>query len=569
MMPKLRPRLLYPALLPWLMLWCCAGVWSAAEPTPYQKIELAFQSGQISYTDKLVDQMTAFFAPQNVSAQFKSATPTMLKSGTGLVMEVLAGWDQFTPQQQALLSQYLARPDIQKQYDSPSGLFKIHYDTAGPEVVPLQDDDNDSVPDYVERIAVYCDSAYATFVNHLGYYPAPTDNLAGGDDKYDVYLMAIAGYGVTYPDRPGDSAWNDFTSYIGIHNNFYFPLNPNDDPEGDSIGAQKVTSAHEYFHAVQLAYEYDFSDNHWLMELSSTWMEEVVFSGVNDNYAYLPSFFRYPEKAITSTSDIYHMYGAFVWAAFLQQKFGPAVMRNIWSYCRYRSSLDAIDSAVAPFGTNVKHLFPEFSVWNYFTGTRAIPGQYYTDAADYPAIDVDLIFDTPDHDSIQPLHAPEGFGCNYIRLTVDSAARGNLELELRGAELVRWTLTDIGITATDHTVESIWSDNSFPLRLYIPYIDAYSEVIAVPSVSTRYAPGSNYYLSSSVLPAGDANDDGEVNVGDITYLINFVFRSGPLPKPVAAAGDANCDHQVNIADAVLLITYVFRGGEAPCSGGSR
>ncbi len=61
---------------------------------------------------------------------------------------------------------------------------------------------------------------------------------------------------------------------------------------------------------------------------------------------------------------------------------------------------------------------------------------------------------------------------------------------------------------------------------------------------------------------GDANGDGEIAPGDVVYLINYLFRDGPAPDPLAA-GDANCDGSVEAGDIVFLISYLFRGGPAP------
>jgi hypothetical protein len=66
-----------------------------------------------------------------------------------------------------------------------------------------------------------------------------------------------------------------------------------------------------------------------------------------------------------------------------------------------------------------------------------------------------------------------------------------------------------------------------------------------------------------VYICGDANSDGEVNIADGVFVINFVFKSGPAPVP-AEAGDANCDGDGNVGDAVYLINYVFKDGPAPC-----
>jgi hypothetical protein len=62
---------------------------------------------------------------------------------------------------------------------------------------------------------------------------------------------------------------------------------------------------------------------------------------------------------------------------------------------------------------------------------------------------------------------------------------------------------------------------------------------------------------------GDANSDGEVNVSDAVYIINYVFTGGNPPNPMQA-GDANCDATVNVSDAVFIINYVFTGGNVPC-----
>jgi hypothetical protein len=64
---------------------------------------------------------------------------------------------------------------------------------------------------------------------------------------------------------------------------------------------------------------------------------------------------------------------------------------------------------------------------------------------------------------------------------------------------------------------------------------------------------------------GDANNDGDVNVADAVYIINFVFKDGPPPDPYCV-GDANGDGEVNVADAVHLINFVFKGGPPPVEG---
>jgi Dockerin type I domain len=65
---------------------------------------------------------------------------------------------------------------------------------------------------------------------------------------------------------------------------------------------------------------------------------------------------------------------------------------------------------------------------------------------------------------------------------------------------------------------------------------------------------------------GDANGSGTINIQDITYLVNYLYKSGPAPLPyLLCAGDANCDCKVNIQDITFLINRLYKNGPAPCT----
>jgi hypothetical protein len=61
---------------------------------------------------------------------------------------------------------------------------------------------------------------------------------------------------------------------------------------------------------------------------------------------------------------------------------------------------------------------------------------------------------------------------------------------------------------------------------------------------------------------GDANRDGEIEVGDVVFLINYLFKEDSPPDPLLA-GDATCEGDVNVDDVVYLISYLFRNGLPP------
>ena len=73
---------------------------------------------------------------------------------------------------------------------------------------------------------------------------------------------------------------------------------------------------------------------------------------------------------------------------------------------------------------------------------------------------------------------------------------------------------------------------------------------------------SGGHVQSSHVDHGDVNGDGIVNVADIVYLVNYLYKGGSEPTPVEA-GDATCDGVVNVADVVYLVNYLYRGGDPP------
>ena len=66
-------------------------------------------------------------------------------------------------------------------------------------------------------------------------------------------------------------------------------------------------------------------------------------------------------------------------------------------------------------------------------------------------------------------------------------------------------------------------------------------------------------MKSSVVK-GDVNNDGLVDVADVTILIDYVLD----PESVVIvfdAADVNNDNEIDVADVVTLIELVLGGGE--------
>ncbi len=96
------------------------------------------------------------------------------------------------------------------------------------------------------------------------------------------------------------------------------------------------------------------------------------------------------------------------------------------------------------------------------------------------------------------------------------------------------------------------------------------QVAVGEGTSTNYAVNSGFWqdfpaVSNECNMAGNANGDETVNIGDIVFLVNYIFRGGP-PPGLVNEGDANADCSLNIGDPVFLVNYVFKSGPAPTCG---
>jgi hypothetical protein len=76
---------------------------------------------------------------------------------------------------------------------------------------------------------------------------------------------------------------------------------------------------------------------------------------------------------------------------------------------------------------------------------------------------------------------------------------------------------------------------------------------------------SDDHFSISDYVPGDPTGDQIVDLADAIFLLNYLFKSGDVPEPMAA-GDANGDCVVDLADVVYLLNYLFKGGEPPVPG---
>ncbi|UCD94533.1 MAG: thrombospondin type 3 repeat-containing protein [Candidatus Zixiibacteriota bacterium] len=61
---------------------------------------------------------------------------------------------------------------------------------------------------------------------------------------------------------------------------------------------------------------------------------------------------------------------------------------------------------------------------------------------------------------------------------------------------------------------------------------------------------------------GDANSDEMINILDVTFIINYLYKDGPAPDPIESI-DTNGDDMTNILDVTHLINYLYKYGPDP------
>jgi subtilisin family serine protease len=70
-------------------------------------------------------------------------------------------------------------------------------------------------------------------------------------------------------------------------------------------------------------------------------------------------------------------------------------------------------------------------------------------------------------------------------------------------------------------------------------------------------------LRYSFVP-GDLNGDERITLGDVIFLVNYIFKTGsPEPVPLSA-GDTDCDTNITVGDILRMVNYIFKGGPAAC-----
>lgn len=384
---------------------------------------LSFSYAQEVNLDSLYSKFVAHRSNHTISGPDGIKPTQHEKCGFGIASQVRLNFTRFNSTQQAVLKKLADRPDLNAEYVSPFGHFKIHYDISGvnkPDYEPGK-----TVQQNVETIAAVLDSVYKVEIEILGYPAPPSDENDGGDNLYDIYItnQSWPEYGYTQPET--NVSPDTYTSWISIDNDFlnYY---------SKGISGAKVTLAHEFHHAIQLGnYALRSTTNGenedlFFFEMTSTAMEEFVYDYINDYYAYLRDYFNSPEKNFQR----YRGYELVVWNIFLKERFGIDIIKKQWELFSNDRAFPSINNTIAGAGSSFKRELNLFGIWSYYTGYRkeiAVENSFdesfgfFEEGEHYPLIKIDQTMNyAPNLFPVQLTTLP--MSNNYIKIVNTSAS---------------------------------------------------------------------------------------------------------------------------------------------------
>lgn len=289
-----------------------------------------------------------------------------------------------SPSQRRQAHQMLARPTDGNNdpygdgYTVPSkrkcrGNFCIHWVTSSSDAATAA---------WVDRTLTLMNDVWAHHVDQMGYRRPVSDGTRGGNDKFDVYLKDLGSqslYGYCAPEDPKPGYKYVYSGYCVLDNDFsraQYGAPP--------VNSLTVTAAHEFFHAVQFAY--DASEDSWMMEATATWMEERYADNINDNRQYLPyGQVKRPGSPLDfSSSTSYNQYGNWPFFEYLSTHYGNRIVRAIWNQAAaFKSAPDlystqAIRKVLSDHGGLAR-------VFRAYAAGNTVPAHTYPEGAAWPS----------------------------------------------------------------------------------------------------------------------------------------------------------------------------------------
>lgn len=399
-------------------------------------VALLWHAGVPAATDwdaKLRSEFQRANTPASIPALGVTEAPAsqpISRNMTLMLAMARAHWQELSLETQSLARVWMFRPtQAGNPFEAPwlygstpestqsTTHFKIHFINKA----LYASNGNAATQSFVTNVAAVLETVWSTEHTTLGYAPVPSDLAVtnnGGDGKFDVYLTNLGPhgyYGYVSVEDPSNEPARPYgaSSYMVLDNDYQLSEYKYSDPQLPL----KVTAAHEYFHAIQDGYSYE--EDAAFMEQSATWMEDMVYPAIHDNYTYIGEPYQdvdgngqydasidilspsddhnnngkrdegsveYPEVTLFAfDSPRLVQYGRFLWIRYLSEKFGNGIIKTIWENCGQvigDNTISAMNTALMAKGSTLATAYQEYATWGYETSK-------YSDGANYPLVWVD------------------------------------------------------------------------------------------------------------------------------------------------------------------------------------
>jgi hypothetical protein len=396
----------------------------ALTPVAPDALTRGLARGELSKAEYALERARSLFEFRQVRREFGDVARPGPHAATLILRDLIARFPELSPAGRAGARGLLARPTDgsagEHQYTAAPGQRKTFCDPARPlcfhwvettrDAPPLTDVDANGRPDDVDDTIVTFGEVYDLEVGAYGFLPPLPDTTSapddGGDGKTDIYLADLGGdfiplFGYCTTDDPNasdpDYPYHDASAYCVVDEDF---TNRVYGSSATPQGFRDVTSAHEFFHAIQ--FHYDWLEDLWLMEGTAMLMEDQYADEVNDNVNYLDnSVLRSPSVPVDRGSDGFE-YGAWIWWRFLVEDLGqllnPLVIRQVWE----RVAAASMDTDGTGPDNTTNNLYSlrgtakvaranghEFrDLYGKFAWTNRLPYTFYEEGAAYPSATV-------------------------------------------------------------------------------------------------------------------------------------------------------------------------------------
>ena len=345
---------------------------------------------------------------------------------------------------------------LPRKFDTPH--FRLHYTEIGMHAPPLEDiSPMNGVPDYVEICAEAMERSFHVQVELMG-FKKPLDDFwvedNGGNHKYDVYLFMFPALGFTTGDWYSGRVLSTVATlgpYFAINTRLYDYFG-----KSESIRFIQTTSAHEFLHGIQGAYNWFMPT--WFMEASATWIESKVYDGgriddldsipdpdeigETDAYNYyahqLRRWFKQPDISLDSRI-LDHEYGSVIWTLYMAERFDTDIVRRFYANTTEGSyrELANFSQVFIDYGSNIAEAFKTFTVWNYFTYDRD-DGKHYFNGHRLPPVAIhpnDIHRSYPLRVDFDSESMPEHFSARYIVFEPPPGGMEEFAVKIDGADL--------------------------------------------------------------------------------------------------------------------------------------